>query len=179
MNYSELVRAVQEGDDRTASKLCEEALTILKRYLIANYNASPEDAEDAVQKMFEYVIPKIRNDEITNPSGLLSYMLSGVKHAYFKNLRKYENDEVDSLDEEPESEGLQLWRLISDERKRILEECIKYLKLHYRSLAEFIFDHPEADSYDIAEQFEISVNNAWIRKHRVIKQLSECAQKKS
>lgn len=179
MNYSDLVRAVQEGDERTASKLCKEALTILKRYLIANYDASHEDAEDAVQRMFEYVIPKIRNNEITNPDGLLSYMLSGVKHAYFKNLRQYEDDQTDPLFSEPETDEVQLWKLIDEERNQILKRCISYLKLHYRSLAEFIFDHPDADSYDIAEHFEISLNNAWIRKHRVIKQLSDCAQQKS
>jgi RNA polymerase sigma factor (sigma-70 family) len=176
MDYSELVYAVQSGDDEKTNRMCSEALPILKRYLIANLNASPEDAEDAVQKMFEYVIPKIRRNEIKNPGGLLSYMLTGCRHALIKNLRDFDIDELDEMNEEPVVNASQVWNLISEERMAILKKCIETLKGHYRTMVDFIFEHPEADSEDLAEHFEISVNNAWIRKHRVIKQLSDCAQ---
>lgn len=179
MDYSALVKAVQDGDDITANRLFAQALPILKRYLIATFNASPEDAEDAVQRMFEYVIPKIRRNEINNPGGLLSYMLTGVKHAYLKDVRDFDIGDLDELDEEPEVEASQVWNLINEERLSILKYCIETLKGHYRTMIDFIFDHPSATTGDIAEHFDISENNAWTRKHRVIKQLSDCAEKNS
>lgn len=176
MDYSELVRAIQNGDEKTVNTLCARAMPILKKYLIANFNASREDAEDAVQKMFEYLIPKIRRDGFKNPGGLLAYMLTGVRHAYYKNLRDFETEDLDELVEEPSVNPSQIWNLVSEDRLRILKICLEYLKGHYRTLVEFIFEHPDADSEDIAEHFDISLNNAWIRKHRVIKQLSDCAK---
>lgn len=176
MDYSGLVTAVQNNDEAATNRYCSEALPILKRYLIANLGASPEDAEDAVQKMFEYVIPKIRRDEIKNPGGLLSYMLTGCRHALLKNIRDFDINAYDEMTDDPVVEATQIWNLIDEEQLSILKKCIEQLKGYYRSMVDFIFDHPDADSEDIAEHFEISINNAWIRKHRVIKQLSECAQ---
>ncbi len=179
MDYSALVKAVQEGDNVTANRLCSEAFPILRRYLIATLNATPEDAEDAVQRMFEYVIPKIRRSEFANPGGLLSYMLTASKHAYLKDVRDFDVGDLDELNEEPEVEASQVWNLINQERLTILEICIETLKGHYRTMVDFIFDHPSATTLDIAEHFDISENNAWIRKHRVIRQLSDCAEKYS
>lgn len=176
MDYSELVRAVQEGDEATANRMCSEALPILKKYLIANLNASPEDAEDAVQKMFEYVIQKIRRGEITNPGGILSYMLTGSRHAYLKSMRDTELEEFDELVSEPVSAPDQLNNLIDQERIDILKRCMEKLDGPYRSMCEFILSNPSADSEDLAEHFDITINNAWIRKHRAIKRLSECAK---
>jgi len=174
MDYSELVSALESGDDRKANHLCTEAIPILKKYLISNLNASPADAEDAVQKMFEYVIPKIRNNEIDNPSGLLSYMLTGARHSYYKVVSSFDPDPIDEIKEELVSEPEQAWKLIDEDQESVLSKCLKKLKDHYRDLVSFLFDHPGAESEDIAEYFDITVNNAWIRKHRAIQQLNEC-----
>lgn len=176
MDYSELVYAVKRDDMQTANRMCAEAIPILKKYLISKVNASTEDAEDAVQKMFEYVIPKIQNDEITSPSGLLSYMLAGARHSYYKIVRDFDLDKYGEIEEDLVSEADQVWNLISEERETILSRCIEKLKGHYLEMITFLFDHPEADSNDIAEYFDISLNNAWIRKHRVIQQLQDCVQ---
>lgn len=176
MDYSELVYAVRRGDTKTANRMCAEAIPILKKYLISNVNASPEDAEDAVQKMFEYVIPKIQNDEIKSPSGLLSYMLSGARHSYYKIVRDFDLDKYAEMEEQLVSEPNQVWNLVSEDQESILSTCIEKLKGHYQDLIIFLFDHPNADSKEIAEYFEITKNNAWIRKHRVIQQLQECVQ---
>ncbi|MDX1642610.1 MAG: sigma-70 family RNA polymerase sigma factor, partial [Balneolaceae bacterium] len=69
-----------------------------------------------------------------------------------------------------------VWKLVNKDQEAILSRCIEKLKGHYQELITFLFDHPEADSNEIAEYFDISQNNAWIRKHRVIQQLQECVQ---
>lgn len=177
MDYSALVAAIQEEDVKTANELCAEALPILKKYLISTLGANLDDAEDAVQKMFLYVIPKIQQNGIESPTGLLSYMLTGCRHAYIKIIRETDPEQIEVLDEELPTEPGQIWNLISEERESILQECLKKLKASYRSFIEFLFNYPDAEAEDIAEYFDISVNNAWTRRHRAVKQLSDCVRR--
>lgn len=177
MDYTELVLAVQNGDEKMINKKCAEAIPILKKYLVAKLNATNEDAEDAVQKMFEYVIPKIRKKEINNPKALLSYMLTGARHSYLKLLKNMDSDITGEMEEVPVAEAKQVWNLVNEEQEEILLKCLDKLKAHYRKLMVFIFDHPNAESEDIAERFNISLNNAWIRKHRAVQQLGDCVRK--
>ncbi len=176
MDYSALVEALQNGDSRSVNDICFDSLNILKKYLIANMGASPEDAEDSVQQMFEYLIIKIREDGIENPGGLAKYMMKASRHAYLNHLRDYNLDDYEDLTNEPFETETQIWNLINEDRKKILKICVEKLKAHYKSLIEFLFKHPGADTHDVAENFNISVNNAWQRKHRVIKQLNMCAK---
>lgn len=176
MDYSELVYAIQRGDMQTANKMCAKATVILKRYLVSKLDASDADAEDAVQRMFEYVIPKIQNDEIKTPSGLLSYMLTGARHSYLRISERREMDDYEEYNENYVSEPNQAWNLINEENRKILKNCIKKLKKSYKSMAKFILSYPNADGEEIAEKFDITLNNAWIRKHRVLKKLTDCVQ---
>lgn len=178
MDYSELVEAIHDEDMKTANRLCGDILPILKKYLIATVGAKPEDAEDAVQRMFEYVIPKIQNNEIRSPSGLLAYMLTAARHSYFKIKKEYDTHKFELIDESLVAEPEQPWGLLDKDQESILKKCIKELKGHYRKLIRFLFDFPNANSEDIAEYFDISVSNAWIRKHRLIQKLNECVRKK-
>lgn len=176
MNYSELVHAIQEGDQRKTDKLIAEAIPILERYLISNLGATAENAEDSVQRMFEYIIPKIRNGEINSPSGLLSYMLTGTRHSYYKTIQIFDSGNMDEVCEELVAPAEQTSKLIRTEYLTLLKKCLGKLKQHYRNLMEFLFEHPDADPEDIAEYFDISIGNAWARKHRAVQQLSECVR---
>ena len=151
MDYSELVEALQSNDRESVNQICEESLIILKKYLIARMGATPENAEDAVQQMFEYLIPKIRENVIDNPGGLAKYMMKAARHTYLNLLRDHSLNEHEELVEEPSVRENQIWDLINDDRKMILRRCIEKLKDHYRDLVEFIFRYPEADARDVAE----------------------------
>lgn len=176
MDYSELVYAIKNGDNRKTDKLIAEAIPILKKYLISNLGATPENAEDSVQRMFEYVIPKIRNGEINSPSGLLSYMLTGSRHSYYKTIRNFDAEDMEVLCEEFVAPDEQAQKLINLEYEAVLKSCINKMRHHYRNLMVFLFEHPDADPEDIAEYFDISISNAWARKHRALQQLSECVK---
>lgn len=177
MDYSDLIEAVLNGDDRTVNQRCADAVPIIRSYLVANLNASKEDAEDAVQRMFEYVYPKIQKGEIAKPSALLSYMLTGARHSYFKIINKYGNFEaIDDYEDLQVSEADQVRNLVDEEKKSILKMCMDRLRGHYRNLMEFSFDNPDAETKDIADRFDISINNAWIRKHRASKELEDCVR---
>ncbi len=172
-----MVHAIKNGDQRKADKLIAEAIPILKKYLISNLGATPENADDSVQRMFEYLIPKIRNGEITSPSGLLSYMLTGTRHSYYKTYRNFYTENMEDLCEEIADPTEQSQKLINHEFELVLKTCLGKLKYHYRDLIQFLFDHPDADSEDLAEYFNISLGNAWARKHRALQKLSECVNK--
>lgn len=178
MDYSNLVKAIQSEDRRETDRICAELHPRLKNYLVATMGAAPDLAEDAVQNMFEYLIPKIRRNEITTPSGLLSYMQTGVRHNYLKIIRKEQlnsgEPESDMIPVEPN----QVWDLVDREKRELLAGCIGKLSSHYRLLIEFLLAHPNAESEDVAEEFNISVTNAWVRRHRAIKLLNSCVAKK-
>ncbi len=176
MDYSELVSSIQNGDDKTANRLCSEATPILKKYLISNVGASPEDADDAIQKMFEYIIKKIKQDDIENPSGLLAYMLKTSRHRYYKLLKKRNKQLAEDLENEPGRNASQLWEIVDKEKQEILKRCLSELKKSYLEFITYLFKFPDAETDDIAEYFGISPSNAWTRKHRIIKKLNKCAK---
>lgn len=176
MDYSDLVSSIQDGDDKTANKLCSEATPIIKKYLISNTGSSPEDADDAIQKMFEYIIKKIRQDDIDNPSGLLLYMLTTSRHCYYKILKKRDKQLAEDLKNEPGREATQMWEIVDKEKQEILKRCLTKLKKSYLEFITYLFNYPDAETEDIAEYFNISTNNAWTRKHRIIKKLTKCVK---
>lgn len=174
MDYSGLVASIKDGDEITTGKLCGEATPILKKYLIKKCGAAPVDAEDSIQKMYEYIIVKIRDDKIKNPSGLLDYMLKTCRHNYIKMILESNMDYIQDMNNEPVSSANQLWALINEEEQEILKFCMEQLRQGYKEFISYWFKFPSASTDDIAEHFDISNNNAWIRKHRVVKKLSDC-----
>lgn len=176
MDYSALVASIKNGDQHTANKLCAEATPILKKYVVSRTGCSSADADDAVQKMFEYIIHKILDDEIENPKGLLSYMLKTSKHMYFKMVKKQRLEKTYNIAQEDSQRPNQLWNLIDKEKQQILQECIDQLREGYREFITHWFSFPGANTEDIADHFDISVNNAWTRKHRIVKKLHDCVE---
>ncbi|MGF1669108.1 MAG: RNA polymerase sigma factor [Balneolaceae bacterium] len=177
MDYSALVQAIKTGDEATANQLCEEATPILRRYLMIRMGAQTQDAEDCVQYMFEYVIGKIQNDDFNNPSGLLAYMLTTCRHAYMRMVNE-RNMEIANEVNDPSIESDQIWSLIDEEKQQVLSYCLKKLNSNYSSMAEYLLEHPNAKTEDLADFFNISYNNAWTRKHRAINSLRNCIKKK-
>jgi len=178
MDYSPLVKAIQEGDQKAANKLISEATPILIRMLRFRMGASREDAEDAVQLMFLNVIRAIRLDKINNPSGLLSYMIRASRNNYLKSLNGYHAAFKSQLVQEPVQEPTQLTSLIELEKRQEYESCIESLKPKHRDFIRYWLTHPDSTAADVAEIFGITESNAWTRKHRILKKVKECVQKK-
>ncbi|MFU8812295.1 MAG: RNA polymerase sigma factor [Balneolaceae bacterium] len=178
MDYSELVTSIQNGDEATTSRLCQQATPILINYMVIRVGCSREDAEDAVQRMFEYVIPRIREEGIDAPKALLSYMLTSARHMYLKMVKSQKNKQADPLEHEPSSPAGQLWDLIDEERQKLLALCLSMLDKTQAAFIQFFFTNPDADTETVAEHFDISLNNVWTRKHRIVNTLRDCVQKK-
>lgn len=175
MDYSGLVYAIQNGDEREANRLCAKATPILKKYLILNVGASNADADDSIQRMFEYIIKKILDDDIENPHGLLQYMLTTSRHSYYKILKQRDRKLDEDLQEEPPRSRDQFWEIVENEEQEILQKCYEKMNDGYQEFFSFLYEFPDAEAADAAEYFNISNSNAWARKSRIVKQLRQCA----
>lgn len=178
MDYAPLVKAIQEDDREAANRLISDATPILIRMLKVRMNATQEDAEDAVQMMFLYVIQAIKQGRIENPSGLLSYMIMTCRHSYLKKKEGFSPELMDDHVSEPSQPARQLSAIIEEEKKEIYYECINALKEDYKKFYKYWVRHPDSSAKEIASHFGISVNNAWTRKHRIMKSLQKCVESK-
>ena len=176
MDLSGFITAVKNGDQLEASRICSEATPILQRYLRKKFGADPNDAKDAIQRMFEYVINKIREDDFENPRGILSYMLKTCRHNYIKIVQEQEATDYDYVVDQNYTNPVQIWELVDEEQQTILKYCTEKLRKGYREFINYFFSFPNASTKDVAEHFDISVTNAWTRKHRVINKLNQCVE---
>jgi len=179
MDYAPLVKAIREGDQESANELISDATPILIRMLKARMSASQEDAEDAVQMMFLYVIKAIKKDRIKNPSGLLSYMIITCRHNYLKSKEGYHPESLENVVKEPSTEAVQLENIIEEEKWRTYEECLYSLSEERLEFFSYWCRHPDSSASEVASHFGISVNSAWTRKHRILKALKKCFKSKS
>lgn len=175
MDYSRFIEAVKNGNQAEATRLCEKIIPVLQKYLIFVLNATAEDADDAVQMMFEYVIGRIQNGkEFKNPDSLMSYMLIAVRHNYVTIKRNSSAVEMTEFVKEPVAPPNQLDRILSEERMRKLESCVNGLSPKLRDFIQFWFDHPDAPAISIAERFGVSESAVWTKKHRILKKIHNC-----
>lgn len=179
MDYSELVEALQNGDDVKVNKILKEIIPRLVRFLEIHMRASKSDAEDCVQYSLERAWEVLREDKLDNPDRVLSYLMSTCRNNYLKEQEKKREVNYDKVPSSEFNNPNQVKSLLDRERERILERCLEELKGMYRKFIQYWFDYPESDAELAASHFGISVNNVWTRKHRVIKKLNECYHRKS
>ena len=179
MDYSELVEALNRGDKKKADKILKHMLPRLVKYLQIRMGASKSDAEDCVQYSMERALEVLQNDKLKNADHVFSYLISTCRNNYLKSLEKRREVNYDEIPETEFNNPNQIRSLLDKERTRILEECLDELKKMYRDFIEYWFKYPDSDADVVADHFDISVNNVWTRKHRVLKKLNKCYEEKS
>ena len=73
VDYSELVEALQSGDDSKANELVSEVIGRLEDYLVVTMSADANDAGECVQQAFVDVFEQVRKDKIKEPKYFFSY----------------------------------------------------------------------------------------------------------
>lgn len=179
MNYSNLVTALQEDDSQTVNELIEALRPRLMAFLRVHMNASHADAEDCAHDSLISSIEVIKEGGLQNPDQVVSYILSTCRNNYLKMQNKHRPEAVEEFSDEHQHAPRQLQSLLDEEQERLLEWCLNQLKEEYQRFMQYWFDHPDAHAQKVADNFDISVNNAWTRKHRLVKKLNECYQEKS
>jgi RNA polymerase sigma factor (sigma-70 family) len=178
MEYSDFVQAVQEND---LSKVEEHLKTLqprLIRFLRIHMNAPLADAEDCVQEALLICFESILDKGLKRPGSVLTFLLSTCRNNYFKLLKKRE----ELYEEVPRGyfqHPQQLTNLIDNDKLKILEWCLDQLNEEYRKFMKFWFDNPGYEAEEVAEYFDLSISNTWTRKHRLVKLLNKCYEKKS
>lgn len=179
MDYSKFVDAVLEKDEAIIAKQVHVISAVLIKFLMVRLDASIHDAKDCAQSTLLIAVEKIREDKLTNPDVVINYLFTTAKHEYFKLLSKDREVNYEELPEHHFNAADQLNRLLDEEKMSILKRCLETLKADYKKYIEYWFKNPGFETSVVAEHFNISVNNAWTKKHRVINMLQECYQKKS
>lgn len=179
MDYSELVTALKDEDTRKANKIIEALRPRLVSFLRIHMNATQMDAEDCAQDSLLSSIEVIKEDGIKNPDQIVSYVLSTCRNNYLKMQKKQREESIEEVSQEQRQAPRQLQSLLDKEQEQLLKWCLNQLKEKYQRFMQYWFDHPDAHAKKVAKHFGISVNNAWTRKHRLIKKLNECYREKS
>lgn len=180
VDYSELVEALQSGDDSKASDLLSEVIPRLEDYLQVVMSADPDAAKECVQQAFLDVFEQVRKDNIKNSKYIFSYMIKACRHEYLRFMKrqhKFDYDD-DTFNEVYEPEE-QFKNLLDKERQRILEECLSELRKKSREFIEYFMDKPEASTDDAVDEFDLSNANVRTRKHRILSRLHHCYKRKS
>lgn len=180
VDYSELVEALQKGDDEKAGELLSEVIPRLEEYLRIVMSAEPNAAKECVQQAFLDVFEQIRKDNINNSKYIFSYLIKACRHEYIryaKRQHKFEFDE-ETFNEVYEPQE-QLSNLLDKERQRILEECLAELRKKSREFIEYFINKPEATTEDAVTEFDLSNANVRTKKHRILSRLHHCYKRKS
>jgi len=179
MEYSELVGAIDQNDRPTINRLLKKLSPRLVRFLQIHMNAEKHDAEDCAQQALLKSLESINEGSIRNSEHILSFLLTSCRNNYLNMIKKKTEQPVESFPREFGRQPRQLMSLLDEERKKLLEWCIRRLSDDYREFIDYWFTFPDSEASEVASHFDITTNNAWIRKHRIIKKLNECYKEKS
>ncbi|MDZ7692213.1 MAG: RNA polymerase sigma factor [Balneolaceae bacterium] len=179
MDYSELIDALQNGDDQLVNKIIKDMRPRLVRFLEIHMSAPRSDAEDCVQLSLERTLEIIQEGRLKNKDRVLSYLISTCRNSYLKEQGKNREVTYHKIPSTEFNDPEQVSSIIDQERKQILQHCLDELKDMYRRVIEYWFDHPDSDAETAADYFGISINNVWTRKHRAIKKLNHCYERES
>ncbi len=180
VDYSELVVALQQGDDIKASSLLNEVIPRLEDYLVVVMGAEKNSAKECVQQAFLDVYEQIRQNKIKEHKYIFSYLIKSCRHEYLRYVKRehkfsYEEEALNYV-VEPEE---QYKRLIDQERQNILKECLHELKEKSRKFIEYFIDKPDATTEEASIFFELSSANVRTRKSRIVSRLHHCFKRKS
>ncbi|SMO74227.1 RNA polymerase sigma factor [Gracilimonas mengyeensis] len=180
VDYSELVEALQKGDDEKASELLSEVIPRLEDYLRVSLKADRNAAKECVQQAFLDVFEQIRKNNIKNSQYIYSYLIKSCKHEFYRyKKRQHRFDYDDSAFTDIYDPEEQYENLLDKERQRILEECLDELRDESREFIEYFIDKPYASTQEAVEKFDISNANVRTRKHRILSRLHHCYKRKS
>lgn len=179
MDYSNLAEAIRANNSEEINDCLETLIPRMKRFLKVQMNASDADAEDCAQQTLLVCIEKIRDDKIEKPDRILSYILTTCRNTYLKMKRKNKETYLDKIPSTRHTEPRQLSNLVDKEREDILRWCVKQLKKKHRKFINYWFKNPDYKAKKVADYFGLSESNTWTRKHRIIKKLNNCYEKKN
>lgn len=180
MQFEALIRALRSGNKSLIDAEIAGYFEVMVGYLISRMQASPDDAQDAAQQTILKLLEQGENQQIKCPSKSAAYVLAVLKNEYLKIIRKSYSSSCEPIEKYmnlpsgPDQHDL----LIDNERIILLKECIEQMTEKNKAFIALWMTEPFPETVDVAEHFGISVSNAWTMKHRIIKWLNNCLNRK-
>jgi len=172
VDYSALVNYIQQENARQVNQLLKELIPKLVEYLQVTLAATEETAKECVQQAFLNVYERIIDGKLKDPKSLLSYMMMTSRNEYFnqykKNKRYVDNEHVVGSESDPAS---QIDRLIDQERKELLFDCIEELDEDSQMFILYFINHPDATTREASDYFDLTEANVRTKKYRITHQL--------
>lgn len=175
VDYSELVHALLQGDERMANELLRELVPRLKEYLTVVMGATPQEAEESVQQAMVEVIERITEKKIRDSRSIFSYLMKACRHEFlyrrgYEKRFNYDEGLVRNMVEPAE----QIQNLLDEERQRILKECLEELDRESRTFILHFIRKPETTTRQASRLFNISGAYVRTRKSRLTARLHDC-----
>jgi RNA polymerase sigma factor (sigma-70 family) len=180
VDYSELVVALQNGDDTTANKLLEEVMPRLVEYLSVVLRADKNVAMECAQQAFTDVYERVRKDKIKDGKYIFSYLLTATRNEflrYTKYQHRFDTDSEAAYEQVEPAEQVQA--LMEKERMIILEECLFELDRDSRTFIKYIIENPDKSSKEYGSYFKLTEANVRTKKSRIVNLLHHCFKRKS
>lgn len=133
------------------------------------------DAEDVAQETMQRVTRALNENRLRESAALPGFVLQTAVHVCQQWLRKRgrEHRALDGYANEPSEEAVHpLSGLIDDERRQVVRGALQSLPTDERELLEQIYVL-DADPLQLAERLGITPGALRVRKHRILKRLSE------
>lgn len=180
VDYSELVEALQQGNERVSKELIDELLPRLEEYLVVVMSAEPNTARECIQQVFLNVFEKIQNNKIRESKYIFSYLIKSCRHEFLRYSKrehrfKYDEEALNNLFEPEE----QIKRLIDKERQNILKKCLDELEEKGRIFIEYFIDKPDITTEEAQKKFGLTSANVRTKKSRILHSLHRCFKLKS
>lgn len=180
IDYSELVIALQSGDDHKANQLLSEVMPRVIEYLCAVMSAEHSDAQECAYQAFSDVLEQIKKGNIKKKEYIFSYLLTTARNEYIRFSKKEKRFTSHPEDEFYQVEpAQQIENLVEEERMQILEECLKELDSDSRRLIRYFLKHPDAPVKEIGKKFGLTYANIRTKKSRLTHRLHHCYKRKS
>ncbi len=180
VDYSELVEALQNGDNNKTTELVSEVIPRLEDYLSISMGADPDAAQECVQQAFVDVFEQVRKDNIKEPKYFFNYLIKSCRHEYLRYIKrqhKFKHEEK-VLSQRFEYKH-QLQCLLDRERQQILKKCLEELQKKSREFIEYFIDKTDATTKEAEEEFNLSGANVRTKKSRILNRLHHCYKRKS
>lgn len=177
MEVKSFIEAVKNGERKKISEWHEIVTEMLINYLRIHFRATKQDAEDCVQDALVMLLDDLQNGKELpdNPGG---YIRTIVRNNYFRIHKETTTKVGDEVLEFEEASDSPAAFFEDSELKKLLRVCIKLLDDVHQKFINMWINRPGIRADEMAKRFDISVSNAWVRRHRIQKQLEECVRKK-
>ena len=171
---------ISSGSDKEINRISESLSKRIALYLKSVMNADEDLANDCAQEAFEKVYTGIVNGDITDKQDIYGYLIKAARNEYLMVVRRdYENTHDDesyfSTVIGSTSTDI-LKRLHSEEREKLLWNCIDRLEEDKKSFFLKVLKYIEYTDKDAADLLNMSYGNYRTKKSRIIDELRVCVK---